>query len=169
MRENEAVDIRLATPADAAAIADIYRPIVERTTITFDLAAPGEEAMRSRIEQATTRYPWLVATEGGDALGFAYSNRHRDRAGYDPSADVGIYLRDDARGRGIGTTLYDELLKRLAAAGTFHRAFAGIALPNDASVALHKKHGFTLVGVYHEVGRKFGRWIDVAWWERALG
>lgn len=155
-------------PDDAAAVAQIYRPIVENTAVSFELEAPDTAEMESRIRRITRDYPWLVATDSGRIAGYAYGSRHRERAGYASSVDVSVYVDGAARGRGVGSALYAALLALLERVGTFHRAFAGIALPNDASVALHKKHGFELVGIYREVGRKFDRWIDVAWWQRGL-
>ncbi|MFY9708760.1 MAG: N-acetyltransferase family protein [Candidatus Cybelea sp.] len=137
--------IRDASPDDAATVAAIYRPIVERTTISFELDAPDEAEMRSRIVEITRRYPWLVAVD-----------------------DVSAYVDEAARQHSIGRTLYTELFARLAQAGTFHRAFAGIALSNDASIAFHQRFGFEPVGIYREVGYKFGRWIDVSWWQRGI-
>lgn len=160
--------IREALPDDAAAVSEIYRPIVQNTAISFELEAPNAAEMRTRIQRVTRDYPWLVAVESKRVVGYAYSYRHRDRAGYASSVDVSVYVGCALRGRGIGSALYGALFARLESAGTFHRAFAGIALPNEASIALHRKHGFELVGVYREVGRKFERWIDVAWWQRDL-
>jgi L-amino acid N-acyltransferase YncA len=162
------VIIRDALPEDAAAIAEIYRPIVEKTVISFELDAPDAAEMQLRMQRVTRRYPWLVAVDSAVVLGYAYGSRHRERAAYASSLDVSVYVDCAVRGRGVGSTLYAALFDLLEQAGTFHRAFAGVALPNDASVALHKKHGFELVGIYREVGRKFGRWIDVAWWQREL-
>jgi L-amino acid N-acyltransferase YncA len=166
--DNLSVNIRDALPVDAAAIAEIYRPLVERTIISFELDAPDAAEMRSRIRSITRSYPWLVAVDSGAVIGYAYGCRHRDRAAYASSLDVSVYVDGAVRGRGVGSALYAALFRRLEQAGPFHRAFAGIALPNDASVALHKKHGFEPVGIYREVGCKFGRWIDVAWWQREL-
>jgi L-amino acid N-acyltransferase YncA len=166
--DNLSVIIRDALPPDAAAIAGIYRPLVEDTFISFELDAPDAAEMRSRMQRVTRGYPWLVAVDSDAVVGYAYASPHRQRAAYASSLDVSVYLACAARGRGVGSALYSALFGVLEQAGTFHRAFAGIALPNDASVALHKKHGFELVGIYREVGRKFGRWIDVAWWQREL-
>jgi L-amino acid N-acyltransferase YncA len=165
---NLSVIIRDAFPADAAAIAKIYRPVVEKTVISFELDAPDAAEMRSRMRRVTRGYPWLVAVDSGAVVGYAYGSPHRERAAYASSLDVSVYVDCAVRGRGVGSALYAALFRLLEQGGTFHRAFAGVALPNDASIALHKKHGFELVGIYREVGRKFGRWIDVAWWQREL-
>lgn len=159
--------IRSVAWADAESIAEVYRPIVEHTTISFELTAPSESEILERIRKVTPSYPWLVAIDGEALVGYAYASRHRERGAYDFSVDVSVYLHESARGRGIGISLYSALFSELKER-KFHRAFAGIALPNEASVAFHKKLGFQPVGVYYKVGRKFDRWLDVAWWQRAL-
>lgn len=159
--------IRPVTEGDAHAIAEIYRPVVEHTTISFEEVAPDADEMRARIKRITPDYPWLVASNGEAVIGYAYAGRHRERAGYRYSVDVSVYVAQEARGRNIGTMLYDRLFDILRAGG-FHRAFAGITLPNDASIALHHRFGFRDVGVYHEVGYKFDRWLDVLWCERPV-
>jgi phosphinothricin acetyltransferase len=122
--------------------------------------------MRRRIETTLARHPWLVADDDG-VLGYAYATQHRSRAAYDWSVDVSVYLAPPARGRGLGRALYTALLDLLAVQGHAN-AFAGIALPNPASVALHETLGFTPVGVYRAVGWKLGSWHDVGWWQRRL-
>lgn len=161
--------IRDASPDDAAAVAAIYRPIVERTATSFELDAPDEAEMRSRMNAITRPYPWLVAIDDGKRItGYSYASPHRARPAYASSVDVSVYVDEAARQHGIGRALYTELFTRLAHAGTFHRAFAGIALPNDASLAFHQRFGFEPVGIYREAGYKFGRWIDVSWWQRGV-
>jgi phosphinothricin acetyltransferase len=159
--------IRLATAADAAPIANIYRPIVESTTISFETEPPGDDEMRRRIVEAAERYPWLVCDIDGFVAGYAYAGRHRARAAYQWSVDVSVYVDASRRRRGIGQGLYTSLLAMLAAQGFFN-AFAGIALPNPASVALHESLGFEPIGIYRHVGFKLGAWHDVGWWQRPL-
>lgn len=159
--------IREAGSSDAPAIAAIYRPIVESTTISFEEIAPDEVEIAQRIADTAASYPWLVAQDETGVIGYAYAGRHRQRAAYRYSVDVSVYVAQDHRRRGIGIALYEDLFARLHRQG-FHRAFAGVALPNDASVTLHKRCGFELVGTYKEAGWKFGRWIDVSWWQRPL-
>lgn len=159
--------IRPVRGADAHDIAQIYRPIVETTTISFEDVAPDEPEMARRIADAGAAYPWLVAEREGRVHGYAYASRHRVRAAYRYSVDVSVYVAADARRNGIASRLYAELFAQLTQRG-YHRAFAGVALPNDASIALHRRFGFEPVGVYKEVGWKFGRWLDVAWWQKAL-
>jgi phosphinothricin acetyltransferase len=160
--------IRLARPEDAAQVAEIYAPNVTDSFISFEIEPPTADEMRARIVKTLPTHPWLVHDEGGRIEGYAYATRHRDRAAYQWSADVSCYVRPEARGRGIGAALYLELLRLLEAQG-FANAYAGIALPNEASVRLHQAVGFTPIGIYRGVGYKQGAWRDVGWWARALG
>lgn len=161
------MEIRPVILDDAEQIAAIYRPIVEHTAISFEERAPNAAEMRERIRSYTTTYPWLVAISDDEVLGYAYAIAHMDRPGYRWSVNSSIYLREEARGRGTGKALYAELF-RLLEQRRFHAVFAGIALPNEASTALHRSLGFTHVGIYREVGFKFGAWIDTSWWQRRL-
>ena len=159
--------IRLATPDDAARVAAINAPAVTNSFISFELAAPDAAEMARRVERTLARTPWLVCDRAGVVLGYAYAGAHRERAAYQWSVDVSAYVRADARRGGVARALYASLFALLARQG-FRNAYAGIALPNDASVALHHAVGFTPVGVYRGVGYKLGAWHDVAWLERAL-
>jgi phosphinothricin acetyltransferase len=159
--------IRPVTPADAQALADIYNPYIRDTTITFEEVPVTAEDMAIRIAQVTERHPWLVWEDGGRILGYAYSSVWRARAAYRHSTETAIYLAADQRGNGIGTRLYRALLDELRARG-FHLALGGLALPNEASVRLHERLGFTKAGHMREAGRKFDRWIDVGFWELLL-
>jgi L-amino acid N-acyltransferase YncA len=160
-----ALHVREAEPADAEAITEIYRPHVERTLVSFEVDAPNAAEMARRMAESPL-HPWLVAVgEEGEVAGYAYATPHRARAGYRWSIDTSVYVTEP--GRGIGTVLMRSLLDRCASRG-FVQAHAGVALPNDASIALHRSLGFRQVGVYQAVGFKFGRWVDVAWWQRSL-
>ncbi|MGI9408828.1 MAG: arsinothricin resistance N-acetyltransferase ArsN1 family B [Hyphomicrobiaceae bacterium] len=160
-------EIRPATTSDAASIAAIYAPIVEHTAISFEEAPPAANEMAQRIAATLERFAYLVADEDGAVMGYAYAGAHRARPAYRWSVDVSVYVGDTARGKGVGKALYTDLLSRLEQAG-YHAAFAGITLPNAASVALHESVGFIPVGVYREVGFKFDRWHDVGWWQCIL-
>src|SRR5438874_7281345 len=160
--------IRLATSADAEAIAAIYRPIVAATAISFETVAPGPAEMERRIAATLEIAPWLVyEDEEGRVAGYAYGSRHRERAAYQWSVDASVYVGESSRRRGIGRALYDALFPLLRLQG-FYAAHAGITLPNAASVALHESLGFRPVGIYPGVGYKLGGWHDVGWWQLEL-
>jgi L-amino acid N-acyltransferase YncA len=159
--------VRLARDADVDAITEIYRPIVESTAISFEIRAPDGAEMSRRVRDTLELFPWLVCEIDGAVAGFAYATRHRLREAYQWSADTSVYVASPYRRRGIGRGLYESLFAILEAQGFFN-AYAGIALPNPASVALHESVGFESIGVFRQVGYKLGRWHDVGWWERTL-
>ena len=159
--------IRLATAHDAPAIAEIYRPIVESTAISFETHAPDADEMCRRIENISGSYPWLVCERDGVVAGYVYASKHRERAAYRWSVDTSVYVDDRFRRRRIGHALYLSLFAVLNAQG-YANAFAGITLPSPASVGLHQHVGFTPIGVYRRVGYKLGAWHDVGWWQRSL-
>jgi len=162
------MNIRAASVADAEAIAAIYAPIVLETTISFEWTPPTVDEFQSRIAKTLPKYPWLVATDEGDQIaGYVFAGSHKDPPSYQWSVNTSVYVRADSRGRGVGKALYSELFRQLVALG-FHRAFAGVALPNPASIALHESVGFKPIGVYKNVGFKFGAWRDVSWWQKDL-
>jgi phosphinothricin acetyltransferase len=156
--------IRLAGEADAEAIAAIYQPTVETTAISFETVAPDRAEMARRIVDTLRAYPWLVCERGGHVAGYAYATRHHVRGAYRWSVDTSVYVADGDRRWGVGRGLYVSLFRILAAQGFFN-AYAGIALPNPASVALHESVGFRKLGVYRHVGYKLGAWHDVGWWQ----
>ncbi|MFO1237852.1 MAG: arsinothricin resistance N-acetyltransferase ArsN1 family B [Alphaproteobacteria bacterium] len=160
--------IRLARTEDAAAIRAIYAPYVADTVITFETEIPGLEEMTDRIAKTMSYWPWLVEERDGAILGYAYASQHRSRAAYRWSVDVAIYVAPGAHRQGLGRSLYRPLFDILKAQ-RFRAAFAGITLPNAASVGLHEAMGFTPVGVYRDVGYKAGSWLDVGWWQLDLG
>jgi phosphinothricin acetyltransferase len=159
--------IRVAVPSDARAIAAIYAPFVSDTVVSFEIEPPTPEAMAERIAKTQLTHPWLVAEQGGRVVGYAYSGKHRDRAAYRWSVDVTVYVAPDKHRTGLGRSLYGRLLKILKAQN-FRSAFAGITLPNNASVGLHEALGFKPVGIYRGVGFKRGQWQEVGWWRLAL-
>lgn len=160
-------EIRLAAPSDGAGMQTIYAPIVQETPISFEMTPPTVAEMQARVEKTLATYPWLVCTRAGRLLGYAYASQHRSRAAYQWAVDVSVYVAPTARRLGIGQALYISLFGVLRLQGFFH-AYAGIALPNPASVRLHETLGFMPVGVYRQVGHKLGRWHDVGWWHLAL-
>ncbi|HET9315840.1 MAG TPA: arsinothricin resistance N-acetyltransferase ArsN1 family B [Vicinamibacteria bacterium] len=159
--------IRDATAADAEALLAIYRPFVTDTTVSFELEPPPVEEFAQRIASAQSRWAWLVAEEGGGVAGYAYATSFRPRAAYQWSVEMSAYLDESFRGKGIARALYERLIGILVAKG-YCTAYAGITLPNEASVRFHQALGFTAVGVFQRAGRKFGAWHDVSWWQRPL-
>ena len=156
--------VRLADPdRDADAIAAIYRTAVEKTGASFEEVAPDAAEMAERIRDTLSRTPWLVAEGEGRVTGYAYAGPHHERAGYRWSVDVSAYVDPNWHRRGVGRTLYDALLPMLLNQ-RFVNVYAGIALPNPASVALHESIGMRRIGVYERVGYKLGAWLDVAWY-----
>lgn len=160
--------LRHADPArDGAACAAIYAPYVKRTAISFEEVAPTAQEFATHIAATSRRYPWVVLEDGGDVIGYAYAAQHRVRAAYRWAVDVGIYV-DPARHRsGAGRALYEALFHLLRRQG-LRSAVAGITLPNDASIGLHRALGFEHVGTYRAIGWKAGAWRDVSWWQLAL-
>jgi phosphinothricin acetyltransferase len=157
--------IRLATPADAEGIAEVYRPYVEDSRISFEDVAPRPEEMARRlIGETPGLYPWLVVNGDGRIAGFATSSPFRTRRAYRWSVETGIYLAPEACGRGTGRELLSTLLQLLTRQG-FVSAVGAIALPNEPSVRLHETLGFANSGTYRQVGFKFGEWIDVGLWQ----
>ena len=159
--------IRLARADDGPALAAIYRPAVADSVISFELDPPDGLEMGRRVLRTLVSTPWLVCEHDGGVHGYAYAGPHRERAAYRWSVDVSAYVHADARRTGVGRALYASLFAVLARQG-YRNAFAGITLPNEASVALHAALGFAAVGVYHRVGYKLGAWHDVGWYERPL-
>ena len=160
-----AVLIRLAAAADAAAIAAIYRPYVEHSRISFEETPP--DAAEIALRMASPLHPWLVAEEDERVIGYASTAPMRNRAAYRWSVETGIYVHQAVQGRGTGRQLLSAHIGLLQRQG-FVTVIAGIALPNDASVALHEKLGFTLSGIERGVGYKLGEWVDVGRWQRDL-
>jgi L-amino acid N-acyltransferase YncA len=160
--------IRMATQADAETIAAIYRRYVEGSRISFEEAAPDAVEMARRIlGERPGNHPWYVAEEDGRTLGYAASSPFRTRPAYRWTVETGIYLAEDAQSRGVGGALLSTLLDVLERQG-YVAAIGAIALPNDASVALHEKLGFVYAGTYRGVGFKLGEWLDVGLWEKEL-
>lgn len=163
------LDLRAARAGDLPDLTDIYNHYVRTSHATFDVEPQTVEARAGWLSHYAETGPYrvLVAVDGRSVLGYATSSRFRERPGYRTSVEVSAYLHPDATGRGVGSALYTRLLDDLAPEG-LHRALAGVALPNDPSLALHSRFGFREIGVYSEVGHKFGRYWDVLWLERPL-
>ena len=159
--------IRLATAADAEAIARIYAPHVTASPTSFETEPPDAAEMARRLEQIQAKHAWLVFDEEGVVGGYAYGSTHRVRAAYQWSAEVSAYVDERFRRRRIGQALYTSLFGILAAQG-YVNAYAGITLPNAASVALHESTGFAAIGTFPNAGFKFDTWHTVGWWYLAL-
>jgi phosphinothricin acetyltransferase len=162
-----AVHVRPATEADAVELLEIYRPFVEKSTVSFEVAVPSLDEFRARVAKALSRWQWLVAERDGCIAGYAYGGSHRERAAYRWSVEVSAYVGVAHHRLGIARALYTRLFRELAELG-YCNAYAGITLPNEASVGLHRSMGFEPIGTFPRVGRKFGRWHDVAWLSKVL-
>lgn len=161
------VALRLATPADGDAVAAIYVPHVTHEATSFELVPPDGAEMGRRIGELTATYPWLVAVDHGEVVGYCYACSHRARPGYRWSVEVSVYVSPGRHRGRVGRALYTALFEILALQG-YVNAFAGITLPNSASVGFHQAMGFTEIGTFHRIGYKLGRWHDVGWYERRL-
>jgi L-amino acid N-acyltransferase YncA len=160
--------VRPAVKDDAGEIATIYNHYVSKTVITFEEDEVSTAVMARRIEKTqSAKLPWLVATRKNTISGYACATKWRSRPAYRFSTEVTVYVDPNYGRLGIGSRLYEELFSRLQAGG-IHTVIGGIALPNEASVALHEKLGFSKVAHFKEVGFKFNRWIDVGYWQRNL-
>ncbi|MCG8587742.1 MAG: N-acetyltransferase family protein [Proteobacteria bacterium] len=161
--------VRQARPDDLAAVTEIYNHYVIHSEATFDLEPFEPEARRPWFESFAADGPHqlFVVEEAGRVRGYAYSGRFRAKPAYDASVETTIYLAPNAGGRGLGTALYSALFTALSKTSA-HRAFAGIVPPNPASEALHRRFGFEPLGVFREAGHKFGRYWDVAWFQKGV-
>ncbi len=168
MTGSPALVVRDATADDAPACAAIYAPYVTATATSFEAVPPTPDEMARRIAAAQEAHAWLVGERDGEVVGYAYGGQFRTREAYRWSCEASVYLRTGLRRTGAGRALYTALLDRLAERG-YRQVFAGITLPNEASLGLHRALGFTDVGVFRRVGFKEGRWHDVAWLQRSLG
>ena len=166
---------RNVRPEDAAALAEIYRPYVEKTAVSFEYEAPDTEEFRRRIGEITNKYPYIVAIKDGTPVGYAYASVFKARAAYDRCAEVSVYLKEDCRGQGIGSFLYAVLERKLRAQGIKH-AYACITYPDRGedetvtkdSVNFHYALGYSLCAYFRDCGYKFGRNYSMVWMEKTL-
>lgn len=156
--------IRIVKETDTLSICDIYNFYIKNSTATFEEDVVRREEIERRIMEVTANYPWVVYEENEKIIGYAYATKWKDRSSYRYSAESTVYVHKDNFGKGIGRKLMIRLIEESSERG-LHKLIAGIALPNDASIALHEKLGFVKCGVFKEVGFKFGKWIDVGYWE----
>ncbi|MBR6771979.1 MAG: N-acetyltransferase [Clostridia bacterium] len=159
--------LRPASPRDASEILSIYSPFILNTTVTFETEVPSEESFALRIENVTKTYPWVVCEHEGKIIGYAYSARHRERAAYGFSAELSVYVRPEYSGRGIGKLLCREIIDISEKLGVC-TLFSAISVPNEKSIALHRSLGFSKCGHFERAGRKFDKWLDLAWYELFL-
>ena len=160
--------VRLARPEDGPRLAEIYRPAVEVTGVSFEEVAPDGAEMSRRIASVLRSFPWMVAVSDDAITGYAYASAHRQRPAYSWSVEVSIYVDTSHHRAGAGRQLYDALFAILLRQG-IQSIYAGIVLPNPASEAFHRSMGFIDVGRFHRVGYKHGHWCDTLWMQRALG
>ena len=165
--EEKNILIRTASPKDAGALLDIYRPYVTDTCITFETDVPAPDEFARRIQSILRSYPYLCAEEDGKIIGYCYASAFRTRRAYRWTCENSIYLDMRARGRGVGSLLERRLEEILIRQG-FTGLDACITYPNPESVAFHEKHGYTLCAHFHKCGYKMGRWLDVVWMEKEL-
>ena len=165
--EAPTVVVRLAVLDDAPAVRDIYNREVVGSTVTFDLVPRTLDDQRAWLAAHAGAHPAVVAVEGDDVVGFGSLSPYRDRPAYATTVEDSIYVRHDRRGTGVGRALLQELV-RLATIHGFHAVMARVVGSHEVSLALHRACGFELVGIEREVGRKFGRWLDVVVMERLL-
>ncbi len=159
--------IRLATESDADKMLAIYTPVVLDTAISFELEPPTEDEFRERIRNTLKITPWLACEMDGEIAGYAYAGQYRPRPAYQWSVEVTVYVNASFRRRGVARALYTSLFECLRVQG-YHSAYAAVALPNPASIAVHENMGFKSIGIFHSVGYKHGKWHDSGWWELSI-
>lgn len=157
-------EIRLATIEDAKQVLEIYSNYVINTATSFETDVPSEQEMQSRIASCLQKYPWIVCVINERIAGYVYSSKHREREAYQWSCESSVYVDDDFQGRGIGKKLYQLLFQILKLQG-FRNVYAGITMPNEASINLHEKCGFKHFATYENIGYKLGKWHTVKWWK----
>lgn len=160
-------EIRLATLEDAKEIYAIYEPYILNTVISFEYDKVPLEIFQERIRKISSQYPWLVYTIDGEIAGYAYCSLHRERAAYAWDCECSVYIKDSQHKKGIGTALYKALFELVQAQGVYN-IYSLICVPNEGSVALHKKFGFTEVGTYYRTAYKFNEWRDLLVMEKHL-
>ncbi|EOB3570715.1 N-acetyltransferase family protein [Vibrio vulnificus] len=163
------MEIRVGKLSDVAAITDIFNFYIEHTNARFEEQAFTQENRLNWFSRfsCNSKHQLFVAIESGELLGFACSQPYRDISAFEDTAEVTVYLASTAKGKGVGSKLYSKLFSSISGYGV-HRVLSGIALPNDASVALHKRFGFREIGVFNEYAKKNGKYISSVWLEKAL-
>lgn len=171
----DTIRLRIATPDDAGELVRIYAPYVEKTAISFEYDVPSLADFRGRIEATLQRYPYIVAVENASIVGYAYTSAFHSRAAYARSAETSIYVREDTRGAGVGRRLYEAIERVSKAQNVLNlNACIGYAEEEDEylnrnSVRFHARMGYSMAGITHQCGFKFGRWYGIAWMEKMIG
>ncbi|MDZ4713267.1 MAG: GNAT family N-acetyltransferase [bacterium] len=159
--------IREVNINDAKAIVKIYNHYIKSSIATFEEEVISEEEIKNRITKVSKDYPWIVYEENGIVSGYAYATRWKDRNAYRFTAEIAVYVENGNEGKGIGTELLKNLIELSNKKG-LNKLMAGIAIPNEASIALHERFGFEKCAHFKQSGYKFGKWIDVGYWEKIL-
>lgn len=159
--------IRSVQLADAKAIRAIYQPYVTETAITFEVDVPTVQEFERRITKTLAQFPYLVAVVEGKVVGYAYASTYYARAAYDWTVELSIYVAKETRGKGVGSALYEALEEELKARG-YLRFLACIAVPNEASISMHKKRGYVQVAHFPKIGFKFNQWYDIVWMQKTI-
>lgn len=163
------IKLRLAKPQkDASKVLAIYAPYILNTTITFEYEVPSSEAFQRRMEGVMEQFPWIVCEADGVVAGYSYATRQYERAAYGWNAELSVYLSQEFQGIGIGSALYRALIGVLQMQG-YRNVSVRITIPNEKSIALHRAFGFETVGIFHSVGNKFGRWLDMQCLSKQIG
>lgn len=170
----EKIEIRMARPDDARELLDIYAPYILQTGITFEYEVPSEEAFRKRIEKVLEKYPYLVAVENGEIVGYSYAKELGERAAFSRSVETVIYLGSNRRGKGIGKLLYGEL-ERILRLQNVTNLYAAVSYREHedetithASPLFHLSMGYQKAAHFNKCGYKFGRWYDIIWYEKHI-
>ena len=162
------MELRAATRNDVDGMLAIYAPFIQNTAVSFEETVPSEADFWSRVEAVQQGgLPWLVAVEDATVAGYAYASDHRSRSSYRLTKEASVYVNEAFRGKGVARTLYSAIFEQLEAQGV-QNVLAGMTEPNPASRGFHISMGFSLVGTYHNIGYKFGKWHDVSWYEKRL-
>lgn len=159
--------IRSVQLADAKAIRAIYQPYVTETAITFEVDVPTVQEFERRITKTLAQFPYLVAVVEGKVVGYAYASTYYARAAYDWTVELSIYVAKEMRGKGVGSALYEALEEELKARG-YLRFLSCIAVPNEASISMHKKRGYVQVAHFPKIGFKFNQWHDIVWMQKTI-
>ncbi len=161
------IEVRIVRKTDAKEIIDIYTPSILNAAISFETELPSIAEMQKRIETILQTYPWMVCEVDGKIAAYVYASKHRDREAYQWSSECSVYVHQNFKGKGIGKEMYQLLFQILKLQG-IRNVYAGITLPNEASIILHENCGFEKFAEYENVGYKLGNWHTVGWWKLRL-